>query len=71
MRSITAKVNAAVAFIPLAIGNANRDRYSYACHAHLFRLRQSEKVRFTQIRALRQSEAVVLGLREPGGEVTS
>ena len=40
------------------------------CHALQFRLKQSEEVRFPQVRALRKSEAVALGLPKPEVVVT-
>jgi hypothetical protein len=36
-----------------------------------FRLRQSQRVRLPQVRVIRESEAVALGLLEPGVVVTS
>lgn len=42
-----------------------------ACHARWFRLKQSDTVRFLQIRAIRQSGLAELGLSKPGLVVTS
>jgi hypothetical protein len=44
--------------------------WRYACYALRFRLKQSEKVWFSQVRTLRQSEVVALGRMETGVVVT-
>ena len=41
------------------------------CHAQRIRLRRSHKVGFLQVRAMRKSGTVALGLAQPGVVVTS